>query len=187
MRNRPSWNDYLLGLAKAATARSHDENTQHGAVATNDNHQILSMGCNGLVRGLKDDSRMPTGREKKKYVGYGPNGYDEFETNKYPFMIHAEENLLANSNGSLRGATVYITGSSCLHCMQLLWQHGVKKIIQVNGYGWSRDDEEAPLKRLFLQQSGMQVENVTPDLTWLVDLVLNDPDLKKIVEQKLSK
>jgi dCMP deaminase len=151
---RPSWDDYLMGLAKAASARSHDLQTKHGCCLVGPNHNVLSMGCNGLARGLKDDMAMPRTRP-----------------DKYPFMLHAEENAVANATGSLALATAYVTGRSCLHCMQVLWQHGVRKIVQSAVRGWEKDEEEEGLKRLFLEQSGMEVVEMVPKLSWLKWLV----------------
>lgn len=167
--NKPSWQDYLLGLAKCVSKRTSDSQTGHGCVIVGPDHRIISTGCNGFPRKMKDDSALPNTRPEK-----------------YPWMLHAEENAISNANGPLEGGTAYITGKSCLHCMMLLWQNGVKKIVQKDGYGWTKDEAEAANRNLFLEQSGMEVIDIKPDLSWLVDMVLEDEELRAILMSRLK-
>ncbi len=178
---RPSWTDYLLGIAKCVARRSHDHQTQHGCVLAAPDHSILSTGTNGHCRGGKDDEGLPKNRPVDHSLEANANS-------KYPWMLHSEENALANANGQIKGtnATAYITGKSCFHCMQLLWQNGVRHIIEIDKYGWKKDELEAANRERFLRTYDMKVEQVTPDLSWLVDMVLEDPDLRPILDKKLA-
>lgn len=165
--NRPSWSDYFAGIAKIVSRRSHDTQTQHGCVIVGPDHRIISTGTNGFPRGMKDDKRLPTTRPRK-----------------YAWMLHSEENAVANATGSLEGSTAYITGKACLHCMMVLHQHGVKRIIQKDGYGWTKDEAEAADRAEFLSQTYMNVTDVKPDLSWLVDMVLDDEELRSILVER---
>lgn len=149
---RPSWQDYLLGLAVCVSKRSPDSQTQHGAVLVSQDHRILATGYNGFPRGLKDDSVLPTTRPEK-----------------YPWMIHSEVNAMASANGPLDGATAYVTGPPCFNCLLLMWQNGIKTVVHIDGYGWAKDEKEEALKKEFLLQSGMSVTKVKPNLSWLED------------------
>lgn len=166
---RPTWTDYLLGMAKCASRRSADSQTKHGCIITGPDHKILSTGYNSFPRGMRNDALLPNTRPAK-----------------YPWMLHAEENAVCNASAPLVGGTAYITGSSCFRCMKLLWQAGVQHIVQVDGYGWMLDSEEADLKAEFTAQSGIQIDAVVPDLSWLVDLVLEDPSLRELVISRLA-
>lgn len=170
---RPTKQDYLLGLAKVASRLSHDTQTQHGCILANDQHQVLAMGCNGFPRGGLNDASLPSVRP-----------------DKYPWMIHSEQNALANAQGNVEGSTAYITGKSCFSCMIHLWQNGVRKLIEADTFGWQKDNEEAPLRQKFLENYKIQIEQVKPDYLWIIDLaadlVASDNRLKQYLMDKLN-
>lgn len=108
-------NDWFMGFAEQAAKRSHDAETQVGAVLVHKRTgAILATGFNGFVRGA-DDNLLPNTRP-----------------DKYPYMVHAEQNLIAHCarHGiSMSDCYVYCTHSPCHICMRLLWQCGIEKII----------------------------------------------------------
>lgn len=74
MSNRQNWDEYALGLASAASARSEDPWRQVGAAALRHDNSTAATGYNGTLPGLTVDwSDRPT---RQKYV------------------IHAERNCL---------------------------------------------------------------------------------------------
>lgn len=108
-------NNWFMGFAEQAAKRSHDAETQVGAVLVHKRtNAILATGFNGFVRGA-DDNKLPNTRP-----------------DKYPYMVHAEQNLIAHCarHGiSMSDCYVYCTHSPCNVCMRLLWQCGIEKII----------------------------------------------------------
>ena len=46
-----SWDEYFMGVAKLASFRSKDPNSQVGACIVGQDNKILSMGYNGFPRG----------------------------------------------------------------------------------------------------------------------------------------
>jgi dCMP deaminase len=112
---RPSKLEYWMGMAEAASKRSHDEETKVGAVVVNnDTGAIIATGHNGFVRDAKDKN-LPT---KKP--------------DKYKFMVHAEENLIANCarhGVSMDNCKLVITLSPCQKCLRLMWQAGITEVI----------------------------------------------------------
>jgi dCMP deaminase len=150
---RPSWTNYFLGLAKVVSQRSHDVHTQHGCVITDSNNRILGVGYNGFPRGL-DDSLLPTSRPEK-----------------YPWMVHSERNALSNCVVRPDNGIAYVTGQCCNDCIMALWQEGVTKVIMVDSHGTHLFDEEAQKRfDLFVQMSGIVIEKVNPDLSWLSNI-----------------
>ena len=150
---RPTWTDYFLGLAKVVSQRSHDIHTQHGCVITDSNHRILGVGYNGFPRGL-DDKQLPTSRPEK-----------------YPWMIHAERNALSNCIIRPMNGIAYVTGQSCNDCIMALWQEGISKVIMTNSHGTHLFDEDAKKRfDLFVRMSGIKIEKIDPDLSWLKQL-----------------
>jgi len=107
-----SWdNSFLLNAAMWST-RSHDKQTQCGAVLVKDK-RVISTGYNGFISNI-DDSVLPRVRP-----------------DKYPYMIHAEANAIysAVKNGvSTLGSSCYVTALPCLGCLQMLYQCGISKI-----------------------------------------------------------
>jgi dCMP deaminase len=151
--NRPSWNEYFIGLAKVVSLRSHDSQTQHGCIITDTNHRILGVGYNGFPKGL-DDSQLPNTRP-----------------DKYPWMIHAERNALSNCVIRPDNGIAYVTGQCCNDCIMALWQEGVTQVYMCEGHGTHLFDEEHQKRfDLFVKMSGMKIEYVNPDLTWLKNI-----------------
>lgn len=150
---RPNWTDYFLGLAKVVSQRSHDIHTQHGCVITDTNNRILGVGYNGFPKGM-NDKILPTSRPEK-----------------YNWMIHAERNALSNCIIRPDKGVAYITGQSCNDCIMALWQEGVTKVVMAENHGTQLFDENAKTRfDLFVEQSGIEIIKITPDLSWLKDL-----------------
>jgi dCMP deaminase len=104
-----------MGMAEAASKRSHDAETKVGAVVVNNTTgAIIATGYNGFVRGAPDD-KLPNTRP-----------------NKYKHMVHAEENLIANCarhGKSMDNCKLVITLSPCQKCLRLMWQAGITEVI----------------------------------------------------------
>lgn len=150
---RPNWTNYFLGLAKVISQRSHDIHTQHGCVITDLNNRILGVGYNGFPKGL-DDTNLPTSRP-----------------DKYHWMVHSERNALSNCVIRPDNGIAYVTGQCCNDCIIALWQEGIKKVVMIDDHGTKLFDENAQ-KRFdtFIDMSGMIIEKVNPDLSWLKNL-----------------
>lgn len=109
-----SWNQFFMGVAKLASQRSKDPNTQVGACIIKDN-KILGIGYNGFPTGCSDD----------KFPWTKPE--------KYLYVCHAEANALINVNNFnlLKESTMYCTLFPCNECAKLIIQVGIKKIIYI--------------------------------------------------------
>ena len=152
--SRPDWTDYFLGLAKVVSQRSHDIQTQHGCVITDNNNRILGMGYNGFPRGLNDNN-LPNTRPEK-----------------YPWMIHAERNALANCTIRPENGIAYVTGQCCNDCIMALWQEGVTKVIMSNCHGTHLFNDDAQnIFDTFVKMSGIKISYIEPNLSWLKQLV----------------
>ena len=151
--SRPTWTDYFLGMAKVVSQRSHDIHTQHGCVITDRNNRILSVGYNGFPRGL-DDKLLPISRPEK-----------------YPWMVHAERNALANCVVRPDNGIAYVTGQCCNDCIMALWQEGITKVVMTRSHGTHLFDEQAQkIFDTFVQMSGIEIVYIQPDLSWLRQL-----------------
>lgn len=114
---RLEWNAYFMGIAYLSSLRSPDARTKVGCVIVSPNNTILTTAYNGVLRGI--DERIL------------PNNSAE----KYPFILHSEDNALLNlaRNGqSSLGAIVYLTGPPCFSCVQKLYQAGISRVFYGN-------------------------------------------------------
>lgn len=147
---RPTWTDYYLGLAKVVSLRSHDIHTKHGCVITDQYNRILGTGYNGFPSKLEHD-QLPLTRPEK-----------------YNWMMHAERNALANCIIRPDNGIAYVTGQCCNDCIMALWQHGVRKVIMADDHGTHKWDEKTQeIFDHFIKLSGLHIEKVKPDLSWL--------------------
>ncbi len=137
--SRPSWDEYFLEMASTASLRSHDAETKHGCVIVKDS-MVIGTGYNGFPRGMDDDS-LPNTRP-----------------DKYPWMSHSEVNAVANCVIRPVDTTAYVTGKPCNACLLSLWQHGIIKVVHIDGHGTFDEKANCPKWReKFLGDTGMQV------------------------------
>lgn len=151
---RISKEEYLFDMTDIISKRSHDTQRKVGALLVNDAGSIISTGYNGFCRDSPDAS-LPTTRPEK-----------------YEYILHSEENLICNAanNGiSMRDCTVVINLSPCKHCLRLLKNCGVKRILFNNRY--SDFDEVLKLKDVHFKH--------TSEVYWNM---LNKPVIYEIIE-----
>lgn len=140
-----NWLQYGLELAKTASRKSKDPSTQVGAAILAEDNTVLSLGFNGMPRGIRENSKV------------FPERYER--PTKYKYFEHAERNAIYNAarkGVSLEGATCYITAPPCIDCARGLIQVGVKAVVFSSSpeleARWSDDIKEA---RLMLQEAGV--------------------------------
>ena len=147
---RPDWDEYFLGLAIAVSVRSHDPRTKHGCIITHQN-RIVGTGYNGYIHGVDDNSLPKKAPEK------------------YKVFFHAETNALLNCHIRPEGCIAYVTGESCLSCMQQLWQAGIKEVVYLNRHGsFNITDEDRAMKKLLVNQTGMILKPYTGVIDWVL-------------------
>lgn len=109
-----------MELATVVAKRSHDSQTQVGAVLVrNDTGAPVATGFNGFVRGAPDDV-LPTTRP-----------------DKYEYIMHSEENIIAHCarHGiSTDNTTLYVTLTPCKRCTRLLFQCGISAVVAKDKY-----------------------------------------------------
>lgn len=112
-----NWDEYFMGVAKLASLRSKDPNSQVGACIVNPDNKILSVGYNGFPIGCSDDD-FPWARE------------GDMLSTKYAYVTHSELNAILNyRGGSLDGCKIYVTLFPCNECAKAIIQAGIKTVI----------------------------------------------------------
>lgn len=134
-----SWNKYFMELAKLSAQRSKDPKTKVGAcIIDPDTKKIVSIGYNGMPRGIKDDETVWDDAKKHLYV------------------VHAEANAILNTTDDLNGKTLYVTMFPCNECAKLIIQKGIKKIVYLDDKFLFKESGRAALN--IFETCGVKIE-----------------------------
>jgi len=139
MRERSSWDDYFMGIARQVASRATCDRKHVGALLVRD-RTILSTGYNGSIRGLPHCDEVGHMMENGHCVA----------------TVHAEANAIiqAAKNGvRIDGATMYTSASPCWSCFKLIANAGCVRIVYGEFY---RDP------RLFQFAAQLGIELVGP-------------------------
>jgi dCMP deaminase len=115
MRERASWDEYFMAIAREVATRSTCDRKHVGAVVVRDK-MILTTGYNGSIRGLAhcdEDGHM-------------------MEDGHCVRTVHAETNAIVQAarNGvRLEGGHIYVTASPCFGCFKLIANAGLVRIV----------------------------------------------------------
>ncbi len=160
--DRPSKDEYYLGIAKAVSRRSTCTRRKFGAIIVKDD-AIVATGYNGSARGVVNCLEVGCLKDKVNAPEYA--GYD------YCIAVHAEENAIINAarhGVSVLDGTLYIYGeyvktgelteaNPCDRCKRAIINAGIKMVVikKANGgiekipaHRWVKEDSEKYLKQL---------------------------------------
>lgn len=135
------WDLRFLELAKLVASWSKDPSTKTGAVICDSDKRIVSVGFNGLPKGIEDKEERLNNREIK-----------------YEMVAHCEMNALAFAKGSCKGCTLYtFPFMSCNRCAVMVIQYGIKRCVApVNDNPrWAKSFE---LSREMFREAGVQLD-----------------------------
>jgi len=137
-----TWDEYFMGIASLSAMRSKDPSTQVGACIVDPNNKVVSIGYNGMPRGVNDDEI--------------PWGHGEGLDSKYLYVCHAEFNaILNNRDGSaLNGCRIYVTLFPCNECAKAIVQTGIKEIVYLDDK--YHDTVESTASRKILDMAGVK-------------------------------
>lgn len=128
IQQRPSWDEYFMGLAEATATRSTCLRHKLGAVLVKD-RRILATGYNGAPRGMKHCLEIGCLRDKLKI----PSG----TRHEICRAVHAEQNTIiqtARHGETTQDSEIFITHEPCAVCVKILINAGVKRIVFKTGY-----------------------------------------------------
>lgn len=130
--NRPTKEEYYLGIAEAVAKRSTCIRRQYGAVIVK-NDVIVSTGYNGSPRNARNCC-------DAGYCWREANGIPHGERYEMCQAVHAEANAIINANRSdMNGATLYLVGFEdgkriekpmpCLLCKKLIRNAQIRWVV----------------------------------------------------------
>lgn len=128
-----TWGKRGLELANFIAGWSKDPSTKVGCAIFDRKNRLSGVGFNGFPRNTPDSVELLNNKETKRLR-----------------MIHAEQNAIDHSQGSLEDTTFYITHSPCSHCAGRIIQHSPAKVIAASGpdglsEDWKKSVEESIL------------------------------------------
>ena len=112
---RAKWDARFMELARLVAGWSKDRGTRVGCVLADELHAVLSLGYNGLPRGVRDDA-------DERHAGDA----------QHLWTVHAEQNSLcdaARRGARVMGATAYVCWFPCAQCAVALIQAGVSAVV----------------------------------------------------------
>lgn len=138
-----NWDEYFMGLAVLSALRSKDPSTQVGACIVDNDKKIVSVGYNGMPRGVNDD--------------LVPWGHGEGIDSKYLFVCHAEFNAILNNRQgtALKDCTCYVTLFPCNECAKAIVQVGIKEVVYLEDF--HNNDVIYQASRKILELAGVKI------------------------------
>jgi len=133
-----TWDEFFIGVAKLASQRSKDPDTQCGAcIIDPKTNRIVSVGYNGLPRGLNDDGvDIRFERIPENFLAKQGNSicYDYWsKPDKYEFSVHAEENAILNCSEDMNGCILYLYCDKgyypCSRCARDIVQKRISEVV----------------------------------------------------------
>lgn len=108
-----NWDDWYLGLARYVSTASKDPSTKVGAVIVDPDRRVVSLGYNGLPRGVEDTPERLNDREVK-----------------YKMIVHAERNALLFASQPLKGCSIFVWPMMpCAACASMVIQKGIARVV----------------------------------------------------------
>lgn len=143
-----SWDEYFMGIAILSSNRSKDPSTQVGACIVDKNNRILSIGYNGLPRGMDDNE-----------ISWSTEG--ELLNKRDPYVCHAELNAILNFRGTtLEGSTIYVDLSPCYECTKAIIQAGITEIVYYRE--WKSNSDSSIVAKQIRQSCGIKYRQYVP-------------------------
>lgn len=147
------WDLRFLALAQHIAQWSKDPSTKTGAVIVDDAQRIVSVGYNGLARGVVDSEARLADRETK-----------------YKMVIHCERNAMLFAARPMTGSVLYTWPfMSCAPCAAMVIQVGIRRVVAPASDN-PRWVEDFALARAMFLEAGVEVSELPYG-----DLVRDDP------------
>lgn len=125
---RPSWDEYFLGIADLVSKRSTCLRRSVGAVLVRDK-RILATGYNGAPSKIRHCSEVGCIRKKLNV----PSG----QRHELCRGLHAEQNAFLQAalhGSSVKDASLYSTTQPCIICAKMIINAGIKEVVIKGDY-----------------------------------------------------
>jgi dCMP deaminase len=138
--NLLKWDYRFLDLAEFISSWSKDPSTKVGAVITDSDNRIISVGYNGFPKDIHDYQEMLNDRETK-----------------YNMIIHGEMNAILFANRSLLDCTLYTYPfMPCPRCASIIIQSRIKRVVSYKN-SIDRWEKDLKLSRWLFKQANVEL------------------------------
>lgn len=137
MSDKITWDQFFMSMAYFVSMKSKDPSSRIGAILVGPENEVLSLGYNGLPRGVKDDLEE---REERPI--------------KYAFYEHGERNAIYNAARTgvqTVGSKCYTQGTPCADCARALIQAGIREVIV--DYRWDENPKRSGSRAAWLKSA----------------------------------
>jgi dCMP deaminase len=124
MYSRPSIHLYYLRMLELVASRSTCRRRKVAAILTTENGKLISIGYNGVPRGLTHCIDSPCEGET-----------DQSGDNSKCLAIHAEQNAIIQAESRIKEASyLYCSTTPCFNCSKLIISAGIKNVVCASIY-----------------------------------------------------
>jgi len=137
------WDELFMSMVFLVAMKSKDDNTNIGAVIVDNDNRVVSVGYNGMPRGVDD-----TKKDRYKKPG------------KLLWFEHAERNSIYNAKRDLEGCRMYTNGIPCADCARAVIQSGIKEVIVHKKWNLENSErwkESCNAGKVMLNESGISI------------------------------
>lgn len=135
------WDLRFLDLAKFISTWSKDPSTKVGAVVTDHENRVVSIGYNGFPKNISDDDERLDNRDTK-----------------YKIIVHGEMNAILFANKSLQFCTLYTHPfMPCPRCASMIIQTGIQRVVSYNSMP-DRWKDEFELSKSLFKEAGVELK-----------------------------
>ena len=135
--------EHFMIIAEVSAERSEDPSRRVGCCIVDDERRIISTGFNSMPRGCDDFSWSKEGM---------------WIDTKYPYVCHAEADVILNGKRSMKDGTLYTTLFPCNECAKLIIQSGIRQVKYMD----SKDDVSASAARRMFDASDVRCTLIVP-------------------------
>ncbi len=152
-KERPSWDEYFIGMANYVGTRGTCDRGRAGCVIARQK-RVISTGYVGSPPGLPHCDEV--GHEMHKVVNE-----DGTESMHCVRTAHAEQNAIAQAarfGMALDGATLYSKMTPCYACAKMIIAAGIKRVVSEKDYHASKRSKE------ILKEAGVKLEIMNKEI-----------------------
>lgn len=139
------WDVRFLHLSEHISTFSKDPSTKVGTIIVDDNRRLVSVGYNGLPKGVEDTYERLNNRELK-----------------YKIIVHGERNAMLFAGRPLTGCTLYTWPfQPCSACSSMVIQAGISRVVSLMSDNPRWKDDFVLGSELFAE-AGVSLELLDP-------------------------
>ncbi len=142
------WDQRFIDLAREVSTWSKDPQERVGCVVTSSDRRRVTVGYNGLPRGLEDTEDRLSVRDLRNRLS-----------------VHAELNAILNARTDLTGWILYTTKAPCIGCATALVQAGLIRVVCPEPRSESRWYPEQRQAERIILEAGVGLTNYRDDST----------------------